>query len=152
MTINYEVDLICLTEVNRDWRSIDQKNTIWNGTSSWKENRSVQISQNTTKRSEGEYLVGGTAMVAFDELKFHITSQGADDRRLGRWSYMTITGKNAIKTTLITCYCPVISNSPGSAYSQHLIYMAEIANKLPEGITCPRKLYGYDLNKFITSS
>ena len=29
--------------------------------------------------------------------------------------------------------------------------MAENANKLPEGITCPRKLYGYDLNKFITS-
>ena len=25
LTINYEVDLICLTEVNLDWRSIDQK-------------------------------------------------------------------------------------------------------------------------------
>ena len=25
LTIKYEVDLICLTEVNRDWRSIDKK-------------------------------------------------------------------------------------------------------------------------------
>ena len=135
---------MCLTEINRDWRRIEQKNTIWNGTSGWKENRRVQISQNTTKSSDSDYLVGGTAMVAFDEVMFHITEQGSDNRHLDRWSYMTITGKNAVKTTLVTCYCPVISSSPGSVYSQHFIYMAENTNLIPEGIVCPRQLYGHD--------
>ena len=43
LAINYEIDLICLTEVNRDWRSVEQSNTIWNGTSAWKENRWLEV-------------------------------------------------------------------------------------------------------------
>ena len=99
LTINYDIDLVCLTEVNRDWRSIAQDNTIWNATSSWKENRRVQVSYNTTKPSAGECLVGGTAMIAFDDLVFSMSDQGADCRNLGRWSFITINGKNAVKTT-----------------------------------------------------
>ena len=49
LTIKYWIDLLCLTELNRGWRGVNQKHTIWNGTSGWKENRRVQISQNTTK-------------------------------------------------------------------------------------------------------
>ena len=149
LTINYDIDLVCLTEVNRDWRSIAQDNTIWNATSSWKENRRVQVSYNTTKPSAGECLVGGTAMIAFDDLVFSMSDQGADCRNLGRWSFITIYGKNAVKTTFITCYCPVVSSSPGSFYSQNLTYMAEHKNKYPGNITCPRQLYGYDLNFLI---
>ena len=74
-----------------------------------------------------ECIVGGTAMIAFNNLVFNITFQGTDNRKLGRWLYITITGKNIGKTTLVDCYCPVISNSPGSFYSQHLVYMAENA-------------------------
>ena len=70
LTINYDVDLICLTEVNRDWQSIEQGNTIWNGTSTWKENRRIQVSHNTTKPTTGKCLIGGTAMIAFNDLTF----------------------------------------------------------------------------------
>ena len=83
-------------------------------------------------------------MVAFNDLVFNISDQGADNRNLGRWSYITITGKNEVKTTFITCYCPVISSSPRAVYSQHLVYMAENKAKFPCGITCPRQLYGHD--------
>ena len=114
LTINYEVDLVCLSEINKDWRSVNQEHTIWNGTSGWCENRRVQVSFNSTKSPRGEYLVGGTAMVAFNDLVFRICDQGADSRKLGRWSFLTINGKNEIKTTFMTAYCPVISNSPGS--------------------------------------
>ena len=31
-TVNYDVNLICLTEINKDWRSMKQENTIWEGT------------------------------------------------------------------------------------------------------------------------
>ena len=31
LTIDYDFDLLCLTELNKDWRSVAQQNTIWNG-------------------------------------------------------------------------------------------------------------------------
>ena len=72
LSIDYNIDLICLTEVNKDWRSVVQNNTIWNGTIGWRENRRIQVSNNVTKPSTGESLVGGTAMIAFDDLVFNI--------------------------------------------------------------------------------
>ena len=77
LAINYDVDLICLARVNKARRSVQQDNTIWNGTLKWKDNRRVQVSNNTTKPSVGEYLVGGTPMIAFDNLVFNINKQGA---------------------------------------------------------------------------
>ena len=145
LSIDYNIDLICLTEVNKDWRSVVQNNTIWNGTIGWRENRRIQVSNNVTKPSTGESLVGGTAMIAFDDIVFNISDQGQDHRKLGRWSFVTITGKNNLVTTFVTCYCPVLSHSPGSFYSQNLIYMAENHADMPENITCPRQLYGHDL-------
>ena len=75
LTINYDINLVCLTEVNRDWQSIDQNNTIWNGTLSWKEIRRVQVSHNTTKPTTCERLVGGTAMIEFNNLVYNISGQ-----------------------------------------------------------------------------
>ena len=149
LVLDYDVDLVCLSEVNKDWRSVNQAHTIWNGTSGWKENRRVQISNNVSKPTTGEHQVGGTAMLAFQNLVFNISHQGSDSRKLGRWSYFSITGKNKLTTTFLTCYCPVVSSSPGSFYSQNLVYMAENKNKIPHGIACPRQLYGYDLKQLI---
>ena len=149
LSINYEFDFICLTEVNKDWRAVRQEHTIWNGTAGWMENRRVQISANSTKPTKGEVQVGGTAMIAFNNLVHNTSGQGYDSRRLGRWSFISITGKNGFITTFITCYCPVISTSPGSAYSQHLVYMAENEGEIPSSIKCPRQLFGQDLREFI---
>ena len=149
LTIEHSVDIVCLTEVNKDWRLTKEDNTIWNGTKGWRDYRKVQISMNSTKPPTREYKVGGTAMVGFDDFAFHITAQEEDDRLLGRWSIITITGKNQLTTTIITCYCPVVSESTGSAYAQQLTYMSENKDKIPESINCPRQLFGHDLRKTI---
>ena len=65
-------------------------------------------------------------------------------KKLGRWSYIKITGKHRIKTTIITCYCLVRGPSPESAYSQHLLYMSGNTN-ISENIVYLRQLFGYDL-------
>ena len=67
---HYDVDLFALSEVNKDWRKVPTKNTIWEGTKNWKENRRIQISSNTTQRPDREFLVGGTAMCAFNDMVF----------------------------------------------------------------------------------
>ena len=145
LVIQNNVDLVCLTEVNKDWRNVENDQTIWGATATWKDNRRVQVSQNTTKPpQESEYLVGGTAMVAFDDLVFPISNQGQDSRNLGRWGFVTINGKNELKTSIFTCYCPTRNTLSGSVYSQHLTYMAENRDSIPDTF-CPRQLFGMDL-------
>ena len=101
---------------------------------------------------------GGTFAVKFEsismamgELVYRISSQGSDSRRLGRWSTMTTTGKNELHTTIITCYCPVKGTCTGSAYVQHLKYMADHRNEPPDDMDCPRQLFGHDLKEYIYS-
>ena len=84
LCITYGIDLVCLSEVNRDWRSVQQENTIWNGTLGWQENRRGQVSNNTTKPTTSSNQIGGTAMMTFNGLVFNISGQGADDKGLGR--------------------------------------------------------------------
>ena len=149
LIMDHKIDLVGLTEVNKDWRKIAYGNTIWGATSSWKENRRIQVAQNTTQPAqESKHLVGGVAIAAFGDLVFRISKQGADERKLGRWGYITITGKNKVTTTIFTCYCPCRGKSPGSAYSQQLVYMAKNKDQLPD-THCPRQLFGIDLKHAI---
>ena len=88
-------------------------------------------------------------MIVFYDFIFSISNQSKDTRDLGRWSYISITGKKEITTTFITCYCPVKGTSPGSTYFQHLIYMSENKDKIPAIMIFPRQIFGYDLKKLI---
>ena len=89
-------------------------------------------------------MVGGTATMVLNDVIFRITDQGEDDKKLGRWSYITLTGRNEMKTTIYTCYCPCKSSSIGSAYAQQLLYMSE-NDCATQNVTCPRQLFGKDL-------
>ena len=62
----------------------------------------------------------------FDDLVFRISAQGADNRGLGRWSYVTITGKHDLSITILSIYCTFCCTSLSPSYSQHLVYMADI--------------------------
>ena len=149
LIIKHEIDFVRLCKVNKEWRRVRQDHTIWNSTANWKSNRRVQISQNSTKPPRNsEFLVGDTASMAFDELVPRICDQGEDFRRLGRWNYITLAGKNNIKTTIFTCYCPCHGKSPGSTYSQHLVYLSEHLSS-NNSTKCPRQLFGQDLKAAI---
>ena len=149
LILTHDFDLVGLTEVNKDWRKVSQDNTIWGATSGWREHRRIQVAQNVTKPpSNSDLLIGGTAMMAFDDFVFKISKQENDSRKLGRWCSLSITGKNNVITTIFTCYCPVRSTSLGSAYAQQLIYIAEHTNILPE-TSCPRQLFGLDLQQAV---
>ena len=143
--LDYDIDITSLSEVNKDWRKVPYDNTIWGATAGWAENRRVQVSHNKSiPPGDSEYQVGGTAMLMLGEVNFRISAQGEDSRKMGRWSFTTVTGKNNVTTTIFTCYCPCRSSSIGSAYVQQLLYMATHKDNLPD-IDCPRQLFGYDL-------
>ena len=148
-SITYEVDIVCLTQVNKDWRAVQQDNTIWNRTIGWRNEQRVQVSYHATRPFTSESKVGRTAMVAFDDLVFSISVQDSDSRGLVRWSFISITGKNKVVTTSITCYFLVKGSSPGSIYSQHLTYIADNRESILGDLVCPRQLFGYDLKCLI---
>ena len=83
-------------------------------------------------------------MLMLGDVSFRISDQGEDSRNLGRWSYITLTGKNNATTTIFTCYCPCRSPGTGSAFVQQMLYMAIHKETLPD-FDCPRQLFGYDL-------
>ena len=89
-------------------------------------------------------MVIGTATMIFNDVLFRIIDQGEDKRKLGSWSYITLTGENEMKTTLYTYYCPCKGSLVGSAYAQQLLYMSE-NNSDMHNVTCPRQLFGKDL-------
>ena len=53
-----------------------------------------------------KYLHGGTAVVYHDQLTHQVLATGADDRSLGRWSWMTLGGGNTGKVHVISAYQP----------------------------------------------
>ena len=107
------------------------------------------MAKNVTKPVQDIYhLTGGIAIAAFTDLVFEISEQGADERKLGRWGYITIIGKNEIKNSSFTCYCPYHVKSPESSYSQQLTYTLEHENQRPD-TSCPRQLFGIDFKTII---
>ena len=150
LILTNDFDIIALTEINKDWRKISYENSIWGATQPWQEHRRIQVSHNTSSPASRVYQPGGTAMMMLGELTFRISHQGDDPRQLGRWSTITITGKNEVNTTLLTCYCPVRSASLGSTFVQQLLYISNNKDILPD-VNCPRQLFGIDLKNEIES-
>ena len=147
---DHAIDYAALTELNKNWSKVDTPNTIWSATAGWRQHRRLQVSYNKHFPTDTERLIGGTASMAMDDMVFRCGEQGNDSRGLGRWSYITLQGKNNLKTTIITCYCPVRSTTcPGSAYSQQLLYMSRNSAEIPENCQCPRQLFGIDLALFL---
>ena len=152
LLIDNNFDFVGMTEINKDWRRLPYSESIWGATETWFENRKIQISQNSnTPRESTGCLYGGTASMSMGDLVFRVSSQGQDSRHLGRWSHMTIRGKNNLHTTFVTCYTPVFGSGAQSSYAQQLAYMAQHPDKIPDAITCPRQLFGYDLKLLIES-
>jgi len=155
--IDKQIDLVGLTEVNKDMRCVPTENTVWAATAPWRETRKIQTSNNTTGNPTREHQIGGTVSMAFDEFSHRISNRGQDGRGLGRWSWMELGGIGGLKTTIITAYCPVNTSSGlGGCYSQHLTYMSQHRDELessihfiPENVACPRQLFGHDLQHFV---
>ena len=91
LVIEKQIDIVGLTEVNKDWRCVPTENTVWAATAPWRETRKIQVSNNTTGTRDREHQIGGTITMAFDEISHRISDRGQDDRGLGRWSWMELT-------------------------------------------------------------
>lgn len=104
-------------------------------------------SVNIHSSSEDQVLYGGTACFVEPKLQIRLGVHGSDPSGLGRWSWITLLGRQGIRTRVITGYRPVIdkSDKPNSVYSQQELYWKEA--KVP--YRCPRSAFLDDLGQAI---
>eukprot|EP00957_Ditylum_brightwellii_P186575 14205268-Ditylum_brightwellii.AAC.1 len=67
---------------------------------------------NCPKRTKSKYQPGGTATLITNQVTQKVHDSGAD--QFGQWSFITLTGRNKRKVTIVTVY-RVCKNSLATA-------------------------------------
>ena len=83
------------------------------------------------KRSRYEY--GGTGIVTNRKATAHIIASGEDERKMGRWNWVTVKGKLNKATTLISTYKPQNSQR---TYERQLAKLRKDGEKLKDAEEC----------------
>ena len=142
--IKHQVDILGLSEVNKDWRVIPKKDTFWSITDGWFEHRRLTTGINSKVPPTSQIQYGGTLVMAMNRIAYSITAHNDDARQLGRWTSFLFRGKNQHHCRIICAYCPCKGVGTKSTYALQVIGLAKA------GITeCPRKQFWDDLKCYI---
>ena len=108
-----EIDVLGIAESNRCWHKMIPDNT-WKDLSKewWKDSKSC-IAYNLQDVESKIYQPGGVITVAIESMCHRVRAAGVDERKLGRWSWISLQGKNNLRTTIITVYrcCKTLSGT-----------------------------------------
>jgi hypothetical protein len=114
--IKHNIDIVGLSEINKDWRKISQRDTMWNIIDGWFEYRRLIMSMNTMVSATSPTQYGATMLMAMNRIAYSIISADSDTQKLGRWSTFLCSGKRQVKIRIICAYCPCKSNGTYSTY------------------------------------
>jgi hypothetical protein len=101
--LTHDVDIFSLPETGIDWKKHQPRNRCRQILDNfWQHSR--LITSTSDIRSELALQSGGTCTGVTGKWPGRIASQGMDAHGFGRWSYVTITGKNGRKVLVTTVY------------------------------------------------
>ena len=121
-----EIDVMGLAETNVNWGKVRSKDTLWDRTKSWAENRRIGVSFNTRQTLVTPYQQGGTATIAFNDMAHRYKQSGFDSSGLGRWSWVLVSGTQNRVTRLVTVYVPQKNNKGiNTVYSQQIAHLKQ---------------------------
>jgi exonuclease III len=95
---------------------------------------------------KGNWQPGGTATFIHPDWAPQASTLGADPSNDGRWSYVTVTGKDGKAVTIITAYRPCKNEGDATVWSQQWSLQRARGIEQPD----PRKQFFQDLKAFIT--
>ena len=88
-----QIDIACLAETNTNWNYFKGKRQLNRIVrKQWK--RAHITTSNIENKVTTLYQPGGTAIIATNKISPRITDSGVDPQGMGRWSYITINGRN----------------------------------------------------------
>jgi hypothetical protein len=138
----------CFQETNKNWKRVGVYGAVKKVFSNvWRKNKLVTSSSG--ERTSTAYQPGGTASAVFDKWVSQVCASGSDS--LGRWSYLTLKGKQSRKITIISAYrvCVNSLDQAGSAtcWKQQWRQLKKRGHTDPD----PRKIFVKDFSAFIGS-
>ena len=100
---NWKIDLVCLSETNVAWEN-DTARRVFNLIKYPYDKRSCWITSSSITPTPSLVKPGGTAMLVDSKYTGKIVDRGADWTRMGRWTYVTLNGRNGTRVTIVTGY------------------------------------------------
>ena len=141
-------NIIGLTEMNHNWRNVEESEQPHQQMRNWWKNKKISKSW-MKSRDRDTWQQGGTATIITNEMTSHIHDSGEDSMRLGRCSWITLRDTAMeIFTTIITIYFPCTNIGTHTVYTQQL---EAIRERWPEYTGTATDKYIDDLDKFIKS-
>jgi hypothetical protein len=146
--LTHDVDIFSLPETGIDWKKHQPPNRCRQILDSFGQHSRL-ITSTSDIHSDSVLQFGGTCTGVTGKWSGRIASQGMDTHGLGRWSYITITGKNGRKiliTTLYqTCKSRIAAVGTKTVYAQQWHLLRQQGDLHPD----PRKSFHQDLDKFL---
>ena len=140
--MKHEIDIIGWAEVGIAWQKCKSDHKLYHRFKDMRWRQFKYATSNNKREAHSVRQFGGTSTIALNECASRVTSTGADETGLGRWSWILLEGKSNIKVRIITAYnpCKTSHNRPATVYAQHKRYLLS-KNKS----TCPRTQFQIDL-------
>ena len=105
------VDLVCLTETNVHWeRSHVYHKFRQTLKEAWPKSKISFCTSESNIKWNSDSKPGGTAMFALNNISSAVLQKGQDPSGMGRWTFITILGKNNTRTSIFTMYRPCKGN------------------------------------------
>ena len=144
----WTIDIICLSETNVDWDKPVAKK-IFNRVKAPYAREACWVTSASNMNIPSLVKPGGTAMLVDMSYTGSIIDKGQDWTSMGRWSYVTLKGRNDRTINIVTGYrCNNITKSTGetTAWSQ------QYAISRQRGVETPRPHINFlhDLEKWIS--
>jgi len=113
-----QLDVLLMNEVGLNWRALSAENQWIERITGKLQGSKAVFAHNTTElNTTDEIQYGGVGIVATQEIANRIISTGRDPKRLGRWTWIRIQGKEGHTTRIATAYRPW--ESPGASTVFH---------------------------------
>ena len=101
------VDIVCLTETNVHWARAHVyhkfRKTL---TDTWPKQKLSFCTSESDIKWNSDSKPGGTAMFTLNNVSSTVLQKGQYPSGMGRWTFLTILGKNNSRTTIFTMYRP----------------------------------------------
>ena len=144
--IKNSVDVCCWQELGIALHMLKHQERIQERMKDYRWTRTRISASNNRHESIDKLQFGGTMTMAVNETATRVHASGADEKGLGRWTWLLFEGHNNYRTRIISAYVPCKSNSGKDAtvYQQQKRYYESQGIRL-----CPRALMIKELTDLI---
>ena len=105
----YQADIACLVEINLDTNKPCVRRDLREKMKTYDKFAKMSMSSSKESHTDTAYKPGGTTVIARGNWAGRVTDMGQDE--LGRWSYITMEGRQGRKVTIIAFYRVCKKNS-----------------------------------------